>query len=314
MEYEQIAQLMPDFLIPLLREQYDEANTQKIVEGFGAARLTTLRANTLLANREEVAAELAAAGIESEQVTWYEDAFVITNARERVLWQLPVYQEGKVYLQSLSSMLPPVALGVTSGLDILDMCAAPGGKTTQMAALGGKGCRITACEMNAPRAEKLQYNLEKQGASNVTVMREDARKLSEYFSFDQILLDAPCSGSGTLHANDVKLHRRFTEALIAKSVKSQLALLDKALQLLKPGGTCVYSTCSILEKENESVLRQCLARANKSGVYELVDLHEQMDLEHSAIPLLPTSIAEAVCVMPTDRYEGFFMAKIRRKA
>lgn len=314
MDYEQIAQLMPSFLQPLLAEQYDDEHVRHIIEGYGASRLTTLRANTLLSKKEEVAQALTDAGIEFEGVPWYDDAFVVLNAREKALWQLPIYQEGKVYLQSLSSMMPALAMQVKPQMDILDMCAAPGGKTTQMAALGGRGCRITACELNAPRAERLEFNLNKQGASSVTVMREDSRKLSDYFSFDQILLDAPCSGSGTLHANDVKLHRRFTEALIAKSVKSQRALLDKALKLLKPGGTCAYSTCSILEKENESVVRQCLAQANKKGSYKLVDLHPLFNVEESQIPVLPSSIQEAICVAPTERYEGFFMAKIKREA
>lgn len=314
MDYEQIAQLMPSFLQPLLAEQYDDEHVRQIIEGYGTSRLTTLRANTLLSSKEEVAQTLTEAGIEFEGVPWYGDAFVILNAREKALWQLPLYQEGKVYLQSLSSMMPALAMQVKPQMDVLDMCAAPGGKTTQMAALGGKGCRITACELNTPRAERLEFNLNKQGASSVTVMREDSRKLSDYFSFDQILLDAPCSGSGTLHANDVKLHRRFTEALIAKSVKSQRALLDKALKLLKPGGTCMYSTCSILEKENESVVRQCLSQANKKGSYKLINLNPLFDIEESRIPVLPTSIQEAICVAPTDRYEGFFMAKIKREA
>lgn len=314
MDYEQIAQLMPSFLQPLLAKRYDDEHIRQIIEGYGTSRLTTLRANTLLSSKEEVAQALTDAGIEFEGVPWYDDAFVVLNAREKALWQLPLYQEGKVYLQSLSSMMPALAMQVKPQMDVLDMCAAPGGKTTQMAALGGKGCRITACELNAPRAERLEFNLNKQGASSVTVMREDSRKLSDYFSFDQILLDAPCSGSGTLHANDVKLHRRFTETLIAKSVKSQRALLDKALKLLKPGGTCVYSTCSILEEENESVVRQCLTQASKKGSYELIDLNPLFDIEESQIPVLPTSIREAICVAPTDRYEGFFMAKIKREA
>ena len=314
MDFEQTAALMPSFLLPLLSEQYDEQRVHDIVEGYGAARLTTLRANTLLSDAEEVASALTQAGIEYEKVTWYDDAFIILNAREKALWQLPVYQEGKIYLQSLSSMLPALAMQVKPQIDILDMCAAPGGKTTQMAALGKKGCHITACELNAPRAERLRFNLDKQGAGSVVVMKEDSRKLSDYFSFDQILLDAPCSGSGTLHANDVKLHRRFTEALVAKSVKSQHALLEKALKLLKPGGTCVYSTCSILEKENESVVKHCLDKANKRGSYKLVNLNEQFSPESNNIPTLPTSLPEAICVAPTNRFEGFFMAKIKKES
>ena len=116
------------------------------------------------------------------------------------------------------------------------MCAAPGGKTTQISALTGGEARITACEMHVPRAERLEFNLARQGARNVTVMRVDARRLDDYFSFDQILVDAPCSGSGTLDAADPKMPKRFTPTLVEKSVKAQRALLAKALRLLKPGG------------------------------------------------------------------------------
>jgi ribosomal RNA methyltransferase Nop2 len=323
MDYEQTAKLLPPFLVPLLEEQYGAEITRTIVEGFAGGRLTTLRANALRSDIDEVRAGLDAAGIEYEPVAWYPDALVITNAREKALWSLPLYQEGKIYLQSLSSMLPPVAMKVVPGLDILDMCSAPGGKTTQMAALGGRQAHITACELNAPRAERLEYNLERQGATNVTVLREDARRLSEYFRFDQILVDAPCSGSGTIRATDVKLHRRFTEQLIAKSQRAQAALLGKALTLLKPGGTCVYSTCSVLACENEDIVSASLTSANKFGTFELMDVRAELGLpvdedgtlqDSLGIPLLPTKLEGTICVTPTLRYEGFFMAKIKRKA
>ena len=106
-------------------------------------------------------------------------------------------------MQSLSSMLPPVILEPKEGKDILDMAAAPGGKTTQMAALTNNKAHITACEMNNIRIEKLKYNLEKQGASCVYVMNKDSRQIDDFFSFDQILLDSPCSGSGTIDLNKV---------------------------------------------------------------------------------------------------------------
>ena len=300
---------LPAFFEPLLAQQYDGADVQRIVEGCTVRRSSSLRANTILSSRDEVAAALDSAGIAYHGVPWYADAFVIEDAGEKSLWDLPAYDEGKLYLQSLSSMLPPLILGAAPDFDILDMCAAPGGKTTQLAALGGKGTRITACEMHAPRAEKLEYNLRKQGAGNVVVMRTDARRLDEFFRFDRILLDAPCSGSGTLRARDPKLHARFTERLIQKSVKSQKALLEKALTLLKPGGTLVYSTCSVLACENEDVVRSSLKTVAKRGTFEIepIDLPGAQDL-----PLLPTTLEGALCVCPTELYEGFFVAKVKR--
>ena len=115
-----------------------------------------------------------------------------------------------------------------------------------MAALSGNRAYITACERNKIRGEKLKYNLEKQGASTVNIMLEDAGNLSDFFSFDKILLDAPCSGSGT----DNVFKSNFTWGLVQKSKKTQERLLRKALKILKPGGEMVYSTCSVLAKEN----------------------------------------------------------------
>lgn len=311
MSYEEAAAKLPAFFEPMLVSQYGAEAARRIVEGCNVRRSSSLRANALATTREEVAAALNEAGISWEGVSWYADAFVIRDAGEKALWDLPVYEAGKIYLQSLSSMLPPIVLGAERGIDILDMCAAPGGKTTQLAAIGGKGCRITACEMHPPRADKLEYNLRKQGANNVVVMRTDARRLDEFFRFDRILVDAPCSGSGTLRTRDPKLASRFTEKLVQKSVKSQKALLGKALELLKPGGTLVYSTCSVLGCENEDVVRECLKTANKRGIYE-IDPIEMEGIEE--LPLLPVSIEGTLCVCPTDLYEGFFVAKVKRKA
>lgn len=311
MTYEEAAAKLPAFFEPMLTDQYGADLARRVMEGCDVRRSSSLRANALTATREEVARALDEAEITWEGVSWYADAFVIKDAGERALWDLPLYEEGKIYLQSLSSMLPPLVLGAAPGIDILDMCAAPGGKTTQLAAIGGKGCRITACEMHPPRADKLEYNLRKQGASNVVVMRTDARRLDEFFRFDRILVDAPCSGSGTLRTRDPKLAARFTEKLVRKSVKSQKALLSKALDLLKPGGTLVYSTCSVLECENEDVLRECLKAAGKRGVYEIEPI-EMDGIED--LPLLPASCEGALCVCPTELYEGFFVAKVRRRA
>ncbi len=311
MSYEAAAAKLPAFFEPMLVEQYGADLARRIAEGCDARRNSSLRANALATTRDEIAAALDEAGIAWEGVAWYKDAFVIRDAGEKALWKLPIYEEGKIYLQSLSSMLPPLVLGAEPGIDILDMCAAPGGKTTQLAALGGKGCHITACEMHPPRAEKLEYNLRRQGANNVMVMRTDARRLDEFFRFDRILVDAPCSGSGTLRTRDPKLALRFTEKLVQKSVKSQKALLAKALELLKPGGTLVYSTCSVLGCENEDIVKECLNAVSKRGKYEI----EPIEMEGMAeLPLLPVKIEGTLCVCPTDLYEGFFVAKITRKA
>lgn len=302
---------LPGFFEEALAGQYPADDVARILAGSAAKRPVTLRANALLSDRDEVAGALDAAGIPWRRVSFYDDAFILDSASEREVWDLPIYQDGKVYLQSLSSMIPALVLDARAGEDVCDMCAAPGGKTTQIAALAGKGALITACELHAPRAEKLEHNLRKLGARNVTVMRTDARRLDDFFSFDRILLDAPCSGSGTLRAGDAKTATRFKPTLVEKSRKSQRALFSKALSMLKAGGTLVYSTCSVLACENEEIVEEGMRKARKIGVFEIEPV-ERPGFED--LPTLPTSIDGALALCPTDLYEGFFVVKIKRKA
>lgn len=319
---------LPGYLASRLAEQYDEARLELVARGYAAERPVTLRANALLSTRDAVAEALADAGIAYRAVPWYPDAFALEGVRERAVWDLPIYQQGHVYLQSLSSMLPPLVLQPAPKADVLDMCAAPGGKTSQMAALsqeaarraGSRAAHVTACELSAPRAQKLEHNLEKLGATSVQVMRTDARRLDSWFSFDQILLDAPCTGSGTVHLPDERVERRLTPQLASKVERSQRALLDKALQVLKPGGALVYSTCSILRTENEDVVAQALKRHRDCELVPIAPVSEwatgaAVTDAQGNVPApvtLPCTLSEALLVCPSDYYEGFFVAKIRK--
>lgn len=184
---------MPEFLINMLKEQYGEELTKKILEGYSAKRKVTLRVNTLKIESKEVEKVMEENQIKFEKPVWSEDTFIINNAKESEIQKLDIYEKGEIYLQSLSSMLPPIILEPKENTDILDMCSAPGGKTTQIAALTQNKAHITACEMNKIRCDRLKYNIEKQGATSVYVMQEDSRKINDLFSFDQILLDAPCT-------------------------------------------------------------------------------------------------------------------------
>ena len=297
--------MVPEFLIEMLEKQYGENLTKNIIEGYGVKRKVTFRVNTLKANNNDVEKILEKYGIEYRKVSFYSDAFIIENVRENEIRDLDIYKNGEIYMQSLSSMLPPIILNPKENMDILDMTAAPGGKTTEIAAIVKNKARITAVEMNKIRAEKLKFNIEKQGASSVYVMEQDARKIDDFFSFDGILLDAPCSGSGTININNPKLERIFTKELIKKSVKTQEELLKKAINILKKGSEMVYSTCSILKEENEEVLENVL----KTGRVEIEKINFPGMEE---LPQLPTKLDGTLCVMPTEEYEGFFVAKLKK--
>ena len=184
---------IPEFLIKRLNNQYGIEITNKIIEGYAKIKPLTLRVNTIKTTADNVKNKLKEENIDFTEVEWSKEALIINNVREDKIRELDLYKNGEIYLQSLSSMLPPIVLNPKEKESILDMAAAPGGKTTQISALTNNNVSITACELNKIRAEKLKYNIEKQGASSCYVMVTDSRKLDNFFSFDKILLDAPCS-------------------------------------------------------------------------------------------------------------------------
>lgn len=288
---------IPQFLKEKIEKEYGLEILNKIETGLIEEKPVTLRVNTIKSNAEKVKIELEKNNIEYEIVEWNKLAFIIKNVKEEEIRKLDIYNNGEIYLQSLSSMIPAIIIDPKERENILDMTAAPGGKTSQIAAIANNKVFLTACEKNKIRLDRLQYNMQKQGVKNINIMQEDSRKLSNYFSFDKILLDAPCSGSGTENV----FNSNFTEELIKRSCKTQEELLTKALSILKHGGEMVYSTCSILKEENEEILNKVL----KKFKAQIVPI--QIPKE---IPVLPTSIDGVATICPTKLYEGFFVAKI----
>ena len=297
---------IPEFLYNRLAKQYNEEEIKAIIDGYLSKRPVTLRTNTLKSNVEKIKEELNKADIKFKEVEWYSDALILIDVDESKVRKLDIYKNGEIYLQSLSSMIPAIILNPLEGENILDMAAAPGGKTTQMSALSANKVLITACEKNKIRADRLRYNIEKQGASRINVLEEDARKLNELFSFDKILLDSPCSGSGTLNIEDERLKLYFTEELIERSAKIQYTLLKKAVNILKPGHEMIYSTCSILEEENENNIRKLLEE-------EKVDVIPIDKNTFKGLKLLTSKIEGTMLIAPDKMYEGFFIAKLRKK-
>lgn len=291
------------FLYNKLREQYNYDIANEIVKSYKEKRYLTFRVNTLKATVFDVKKQLDLNDIKYEEVSWYKEAFVIPNGDINEIKKLNMYINGEIYLQSLSSMIPPLILNSLEGDNILDMAASPGSKTTQIAALTNNKCLITAVEKNRIRLERLKYNIEKLGAKKINILNIDATKLDDFYSFDKILLDAPCSGSGTLNIFDNSLPN-FTEELIERSSKIQYRLLKKAIKLLKSGHEIIYSTCSILKEENEDIINKILEEEN----VELIAIENNFSCE-----TLPVSIKGTLCIKPNKYFEGFFVAKLRKK-
>ena len=280
----------------LLIKEYG-ADAERICNGF-VRRPTSFRANALKTTAEETETALKAAGISFERMAWYQDAFLLHGVAERELAASGLYAEGKIYLQSLSSMLPPLFLAPRGGESVLDMTAAPGGKTTELAALSGGKALITACEKDKIRFDRMKFNLLRQGAARVNAMQTDALKLDDFLRFDKVLLDAPCSGSGTFYAGGgAKLSARLVE----NSARTQKALLKKGLTLLKKDGILLYSTCSVLKEENEEAVRSALAQGAK-----LLPL-----TPFEGLPLLK-GMEGTITVCPNEKFEGFFLAMLQK--
>lgn len=290
---------MYDFLNEMLIKQYGCDLTSKINSGY-IKKKTTFRINRCKTNISYIKKFLDDNKIKYENVKYFLDAFIILSDVD--ITKLDIYKDGLIYLQNLSSMIPVLVLDPKGEEHILDMSASPGGKTTEMSSLTLNNCYITACEKNKIRADRLKYNVLKQGCKRVNVMNIDSLLLDSYFRFDKILLDSPCSGSGTLDSN---YNKYFSKDLINKSVNIQEKLLTKAYELIKVGSVIIYSTCSILESENENQIKKLINKYN----LEIVPIDKN---DFPGITFLPTKIDGVICICPDDVYEGFFVAKLRK--
>ncbi|MCR5482828.1 MAG: RsmB/NOP family class I SAM-dependent RNA methyltransferase [Bacilli bacterium] len=288
---------IPEFLYNRLINSYGEDLTSKIIDRYNLKRIVSLRVNTLKSNIDEVKEVLDKNNISYKEVESIPFALIV-DSDESKLKELDIYKNGLIYLQSISSMLPPLYLDLVKGSTILDMAASPGGKTSEICALSNNEIYVTATEVNEIRRDRLVYNLDKLGCKNVTTLRVDARNLDEYFSFDNILLDAPCSGSGTIEENDFS---KINDKLVTNITKVQESLLRKALTILKPGKTMIYSTCSILKEENENIINKMMKEFN----IEIVPIEVGFET-------LPSKIEGVQTIMPSELNEGFFICKIKK--
>ena len=218
------------------------------------ARLT-LRAVTWRTTRERLAESLAAHGVETEPARFAPDGLVVRSGNPLLT---PLAREGVFLVQDEASQLVGVFAGAQPGDRVLDTCASPGGKTTQLAAAVGSGL-VVASDVRGRRVDLLISTLAATGAPRVQVVRADAAAGLPFSArFDLVLLDAPCSGLGTLRRDPDIRWRRTAEGLPALA-DAQLEMLGEAATALRPGGRLVYSTCSSEPEENDEVVARFLA-------------------------------------------------------
>ena len=286
-----------------LISNYDNDAQNLIKAGYISNRPLTIRINTLKTSVDYILDYLDKNNIKYERVSWSPNALIITNKKEEDLNKLDIYENGFIYFQSLSSQLPPLFVNPKENENILDMAAAPGGKTTELQALANNKVQITAVEKNQIRYERLEYNINKLGAKKINILKKDARFLDDYFSFDKILLDAPCSGSGTLNEESLK---DFNEELVTRCVNTQKQLITKAFNLLKKDGVLTYSTCSILKCENDEIIKYLLDNNSNAEIIHL-NLADYQEL-----PIIKNDLPGTITVCPNELYEGFYIAQIKK--
>lgn len=281
----------------------------KILMGMYEKRYTTLRVNTIKYNIEDLIAVLKKENIEFERVEWYENALIIKNVNERKLQELEIYKNGYIYIQSLSSMIPPLVLNPKRGDKVLDLTAAPGSKTTQMSAMMENEGYILANELDAIRCQRLKYNVDMQGASIVEINNANGEIIGEKYpnTFDKILLDVPCSGEGRFEIEDEKTYKNWSTKQVEELSQVQRKLFNSAIKALKPGGEMVYSTCTLNTKENEEILNWGL----KNFKIRIEDIDLKLKNTTKGITKgFDNSLKKAVRVLPNKYQEGFFVAKI----
>lgn len=303
---------LPSKFVDSLYEIFPTLTVDKILIGMMNKRMTTIRTNNIKMTIRELMEVLKENNIKFDRVLWYDDALIIKNATEKDLQVLNEYKEGKFYIQSLSSMIPPIVLQPKEEEKILDMTAAPGSKTTQIAALMKNNGYILANELDKIRVEQLKYNIQCQGVNIVDVRQGRGEDLGKLYpeKFDKVLLDTPCSGEGRFIMNNVSTYRSWSEKTVKELVKVQKKLLMSAYEAVKKGGIIVYSTCTINNKENEEILDWAL----KNLDLEILDINTSIK---NTIPgfndKYDQSLRKTIRVLPNKEMEGFFIAKMIKK-
>lgn len=294
-----------------------------------------IRINTLKTTIPDTLHSLHDQGWTTEQVPWCNEGFFISGER-RDLGNIPEHALGHIYVQDAASMLPAVILAPQPGDRVLDCCAAPGSKTTQLSQYMENKGLLMANDSDQKRIEALKINLNRCGCSNAIITRIQFEKLLSHSSdkkksrskqaffdlreqFDKILVDAPCSGMGIIRKSP-KVINQWNPKLIRRLADVQLQLLSNAYALLRPGGTLIYSTCTPETEENEGVVTRFLETFSSTSLLPIdlpinrsdaiTSYTDELGESHQFNP----SVANCLRIWPQDNNsEGFFVAHIKKQ-
>lgn len=299
----------PEWLVSGWIRRFGREETAKLCEANNEKAPMTIRTNTLKITRDALIQKLNHAGFDVISSHLVDEGIEFQNAGN--LFSHELYANGMFFAQDIASMLVSHVLSPEPNERVLDLAAAPGGKTTHIAQLMGDAGQIVACDVNEHRLDLIRDNLERLGISSVKLILSDSRRLPDdikAIEFDKVLLDAPCSGTGVLRRRaDLRWQRR--EEDLKHLVTLQKELLEAAACQVKPGGgVLVYSTCSIEPEENSELISDFLSK------------HPEFSEDHVR-PYLPEGFRIAfreqgnpyVNTYPhIHRIDGFFIARLKR--
>jgi len=298
---------MPKWLFDKLVEQMGEEETLALADGMNQPAPLDLRVNAMKGTREEVAAGLAEAPIRSTPTPY--SPLGLRVLQKPALQNLPLFKSGHIEVQDEGSQILSAIVGAKRGEMVVDFCAGAGGKTLALGATMRNTGRLYAFDVSEKRLAKLKPRLARSGLSNVHPVQiaheRDAKIKRLAGKIDRVLVDAPCSGLGTLRRNPDVKWRQQPSAIGELQVK-QAAILDGAARLLKGGGRLVYATCSFLEDENDFIAKQFL---DSHPDFELVPMSKVL-----AEQKIDLDMGDYLKLLPhKHQTDGFFAAVFERK-
>lgn len=259
----------PKFYTEYFYNNYGEEFTKKLLKANNEMPPFTIRVNTLKTSKSDLMSNLKELGFEIEE-TVYDNALNILNPKGII--DTKYFDEGHFYVQDLGSILVASFLNPRENSSLLDLCAAPGGKTTHLAEIMNNTGEIIACDKSQGKIKLIQENAKRLGVKNIETRVNDARVLNKDFidRFDYVLVDAPCSGTGLYRKKpDIKWNKDLED--IKSLAEIQLEILDKAKDYVKDGGELLYSTCSLSKIENEDVVNKFLENNKNFKIKKLRD-------------------------------------------
>lgn len=288
------------------------ARIQKIIPPFDEATLQELPHLSIRVNRIKSSAHFP------DPIAWAPDCYW-TNSDRAALTHDPAFEAGEIYLQNAASFIPPLLLDPQPTDKVLDMCAAPGGKASHLAAMTNNRAELWVNDNSRPRLAKMQANFERLGVTphrtTLFAINRLARELPHNY-FDKILLDAPCSGEGMMRLDNPKDFTYWSVAQIKRLQAQQKQAIITAWQLLKPGGRLVYSTCTIAPEENEVVIDYLLRHQPEASLRPIaLELPNRIGaLRAWNDRLFEHDLQNCLRLAPTRHIEAFFVAVLQKPA